>query len=656
MEGSLGTFGVLVSVATVLLLPGLAWLVLFRDQDQDPLEQLAGVIGVSIALTALTSLGFFFAGWKFSTAGLVGIYTILAAVIVGSLVYRRLSLSHSVFSNSTDDGMQLGEYSELPPRSSRVIPPWIYFALLGGILCLIVAFRFYQVRDLVVPSWVDSVHHVVIVQAFLENRGVPTTLDPYLPIPFYYHYAFHALSAAFAALAQVPPHQSVLWVGQILNAAVALAIYRLGKALWGDWRRAGLGLLLIGFVSQMPAYYATWGRYTLLTGLVLLPLAMATAQDIMHKGVTRSRLATMTMLVAGLVLSHYYAALLLAVFLAFCIGQALIAGFRAGQRGKGENWLPLIFGVALGFLLAAPWLYRMWGHAQSEVKVGVVSLSMQAVEDSYYPGFLAYIWHLLGPQRNYFFLLISLGGLPIAMRRRETRAFALWALVLGLLTLPWGVYLAPFRPDHAAIVLFLPAALLLADLMVTVIEWLATTRFSRIAVPVALLLVVALITWGAWDTRKIVNPATILATSNDLQAIAWIEANVAESARFLINVTHWQYGSYRGVDGGWWIGPLTGRETLLPAVLYSMGDNQYVQQVNEYARQSSELQGCSPEFWDLVSRTSVTHIYLNRDKGSLKAENLQNCPNLALVYQEGEISIYQVLEHISQRRDLASKW
>jgi len=87
-----------------------------------------------------------------------------------------------------------------------------------------------------------------------------------------------------------------------------------------------------------------------------------------------------------------------------------------------------------------------------------------------------------------------------------------------------------------------------------------------------------------------------------------------------------------------------------------MGDNQYVQQVNEYARQSSELQGCSPEFWDLVSRTSVTHIYLNRDKGSLKAENLQNCPNLALVYQEGEISIYQVLEHISQRRDLASKW
>jgi hypothetical protein len=167
---------------------------------------------------------------------------------------------------------------------------------------------------------------------------------------------------------------------------------------------------------------------------------------------------------------------------------------------------------------------------------------------------------------------------------------------------------------------------------------------------------VALITWSAWDTRKIVNPTTILATPNDLRAIAWIDANVPESARFLINVTHWQYGFYRGVDGGWWIGPLTGRETLLPAELYSMGDKQYVQQVNESARQASELQGCSPEFWDLVRRESVTHIYLNRDKGGLKAENLQNCPNLALVYQEGEISIYQVLGQSSLRQDLPSKW
>jgi hypothetical protein len=342
--------------------------------------------------------------------------------------------------------------------------------------------------------------------------------------------------------------------------------------------------------------------------------------------------------------------------LLFGVGQALIEGSRVGQQAKGGSWLQLVVGVAVGFLLATPWLYRMWGLAQSDVKVGVVSLSMQAVEDSYYPGFLSYLWHLLGPQRNYIFLIISLGGLPLAIRHRDTRAFAAWALFLILSTLPWGIRLAPFRPDHAAIVLFVPATLLLADLIVTGIDWLAITRFSRIAVPAALVLVAALIVYGAWDTRKIINQSTTLATPYDLRAIAWIEKNLPESARFLINVNHWQYGYYRGVDGGWWIGPLTGRQTLLPAVLYNMGDEQYVRQVNEYARLASEIQGCSPEFWDLVSRASITHIYLNRNKGNLKAENLQNCSKLTLIYQEDEISIYQVREQSSVLQELASEW
>ena len=64
-------------------------------------------------------------------------------------------------------------------------------------------------------------------------------------------------------------------------------------------------------------------------------------------------------------------------------------------------------------------------------------------------------------------------------------------------------------------------------------------------------------------------------------------------------------GEWMGVGGS---GPLTGRETLLPAALYNMGDEEYFQQVNEYARKSSELQGCSPEFWDLVKGRPRSHI------------------------------------------------
>jgi hypothetical protein len=633
---------VVIAALIVLLLPGIAWLVLFWEGEQDPLEQLAGVIGSSIALTAIIVLGFFLTGWEISASSLVGIYVMLFLVFIGGLAVRTLFRAQANKITPAGVGQQTGSEEGIPPpRRSR---QWIRLAVPGIFLCLIVAMRVYQVRELVLPAWVDSVHHVLIVRIFLENHGLPATLEPYLPAPFYYHYSFHALSAAFAAIGRVLPHQSVLWIGQILNAAVALSVYRLGKALWGDWRRAGLSMLLIGFVAQMPAYYATWGRYTLLTGLLLLPLAMAVTQDINHKGASRSRLATLALLTAGLLLSHYFAALLFALFLVLCIGQSVLKGLRTGQRLENKKWPLLVYGGAIGVLLAAPWLYRMWGYAQSDVSVGAVSFSKQAMEDTYYPGYLSYLLYLLGPRRNTIFLILALGGLPLAIRRGETRVFALWAILLGIMSLPWGIYLAPFRPDHATIILFLPAALLLADLMLTAIDWLGGTRFSRIAVPAVWVLIAALIAWGIWDTRKIINESTVLARPEDMQAISWIEANIPITARFLINTTHWQDGSYRGIDGGWWIEPLTGRETLLPAVLYLMGDTEYVHQVNEYALEASELQGCSGAFWDLVNAAGVTHVYLNQGKGSLKAEDLQNCPNLELVYQASGVSIFQILD------------
>ncbi len=75
-----------------------------------------------------------------------------------------------------------------------------------------------------------------------------------------------------------------------------------------------------------------------------------------------------------------------------------------------------------------------------------------------------------------------------------------------------------------------------------------------------------------------------------------------------------------------------------------MGEDEYVRRVNEYAVRTSELQGCSPEFWDLVNSAGITYIYLNQDKGSLQPTNMQNCPYLELVYKENGVHIYKILD------------
>jgi len=650
---------VAVAAVAVLCLPGTAWLAWTADPEKDLIERLAEVVGLSIALAALAALGLFLAGLRLPGPALAAIYGLLALAAFLGMVRRRrirgLTAKAGAFLPPTgiSPGYPPGPTDTLDAEPFRrpLRTPHIRRVVLGLVLIALLGWRFYQVRELVLPAWVDSVHHVLVVRVILETAGLPATLDPYLPVPFYYHFTFHILAAIFSFLARLVPEQGVLILGQVLNAAVALSLYRLAMALWRDWRRGLLAVLLVGFVSQMPAYYATWGRYTLLVGLVLLPLAMAVSLEIVDRGPSRPRLAKLVVLTAGLLLSHYFAGLLLALFLVLLGLQALYQAWRREALWKDRCWLSLGGAALAGALLAAPWVYRAWFYTRESVEFGAVLPSIEAVDQQYYPNYLQYLWHLLGPERSRLLLFLAPLGLVAALFSSRSRAFALWALVLGLLCLPWGPYVTPFRPDHSVIVLFLPVTLLVATLFVALVDGSVSLarRFGRerlawvgvvpVWVSFGLLLV-----WGLRETGSIINASTVLANSADLRAVHWIETNTPPQARFFINVTPWQYGLYRGVDGGWWITPITGRETVLPPALYSAGDAGYVRQVNALAEAASALQGCQPEFWQFVKDSGTTHIYLGRTYGPLRPEGLAGCPHIRQVYAQEGVFIYEIVD------------
>lgn len=635
----------LIAGAIVLFLPGIAWLALFLDPDKDVFENLADALGVSISLIALLALLAFIAGLRISSFGLIVFYILLVPLSIWSLHRRRISKkppSQNV--NQTKENKTVPD--EVAISRSVDQPAWVDYlrdTCLALIFILILIWRFYQIRSLVLPVWVDSIHHVQIVGMLLDHGGLPDTFHPLLPVPFFYHYAFHSLGAVFSFFSRLSPENSVLILGQALNAGIALAVYRLGKALWGDWRRAILSSILVAFVTHMPAYYATWGRYTLLTGMVLLPLAMAAALDIVDKGVRPVRIATLSILTAGILLAHYFTAALLAIFLIILCIQVVIRDLRHKKSQGWKIWFSLFLGSLAGILMAGPWLYRLREFATRTIDVGAIPPSIEAMESFYFSGYLSYLWRLLGPQRNHVVLFVALVGLVIILIRRRTLAFGLWTITLCLITLPWGVYVAPFRPDHAAIVLFLPTALLVADLFISAIDWSPKGRVSRLKSIVVLLLLASLVGWGIWGTRSIINPATILATEADLEALHWIDENLPQDARFFINVNHWQYGLFRGVDGGWWITPLTGREALLPSGLYALGDSAYVNQVNDLAGRASQIKGCTPDFWDLVQEQGFSYIYLNGDRGSVRPNHLENCPDVELIFTNDNVFVYHIL-------------
>ena len=612
-------------VFLILLLPGLTWKVSFSPDGKDPAEYLADAIGLSLAISALVGLGMFLLKMRVSAALMISVYAAMSGLVL-VLIVRRLYK------------WRLSNTSQ-PITNHRSLIPYLLPLLL---FALILAWRFYQAHDLALPAWVDSIHHTLIVQLMLETGRVPASFEPYMPVPFYYHFGFHIFTSLFAFFSRLPSEQAVLVVGQVFNAVVALSIYRLGMALWRDWRRASVAMLLIGFVFQMPAYYVAWGRYTLLGGVILLALGMGAALEVVYQGASPERVARLVLLTGGVFLTHYFAAGLLTLFFILLIVERTVFGPTPVKRlWESRNVTALVAGVLAGILLAAPWLWHVWQHSSAYVGVRAV-LPGQILDQIYFPNYLSYLWYLLGPRRSHVLLIVAILSLGLIGWREKTRPLAIWGAALGALSLPWGVNFSPFRPDHGVIVAFLPATLLVADAFLSPLENFSRPWFGTLTKGTLAAALMGLVVWGVRETGAIVNPTTIFATEADLVAMEWIRENTPEDANFLVNVVHWQRGAYRGVDGGWWITPLTGRKTLLPPALYLQGSVDYATGINDLAAQASQFEACTPGFWALMQAAEITHIYLSPGEEGLRPEGLVDCPGLTLRYVQEGVNIYQV--------------
>jgi hypothetical protein len=593
-----------------ILLPGSAVLVWLSDRRRSWVEGLALAFGLGLSIIALGALLGRITGVRFTLPLLAVCEAFFAAIGIFGLIRRRDRL-------------------RIPPCGG-----WEIAALI--LLAVLLALRFYQARELALPAWVDSVHHAFLVRIFLERGGIPADLQPWIPGAFYYHYGFHAAAAVFSAFSGLPPDRTILIFGQILNAAIALSAYRLSMALRVDRRRALLVFALVGFVAQMPAFYLSWGRYTLLAGLVLLPLGMAEAIEFAARAPRRGTALRLAVLTAGLLLTHYLAALLLAVFLLLTGGYVLLSRRRRGR------FAGLAFSIGAGTALALPWLIPMIRSSTVAVGVDVVA-SQSAADAMYFAEYAAYIWKLLGPVRNHLLLGAGLlAALAALFRRGPLRILTVWGLILGLQTLPWGLRIEPFRPDHLAIMLFLPAAILAADGFVLLADGLNRIapllhpRFFFAGAASALCVI------GLWQTRDIVSGATVFAGADDREAVLWAGANTPADAVFLINTTPWQAGLYRGVDGGWWLPALAGRRTILPPMLYSFSDREFIDRTNALAAEVSGLQGCSTAFWRIVREQGVTHLFIKEGIGSLQPKDLEFCRGVEEIFRTGSVRIYRI--------------
>ena len=157
--------------------------------------------------------------------------------------------------------------------------------------------------------------------------------------------------------------------------------------------------------------------------------------------------------------------------------------------------------------------------------------------------------------------------------------------------------------------------------------------------------VVGMGVWGASLIPSIVDPWNDNVLTEDLQALAWIEEQLPESALFAINTFEFPFmrGFVVGIDAGYWIPVLAHRGSVTYPLIYSFEnllDPDYVKRIHAFTQAQSDL--ASESGIRALEELKVTHIYFGKKGGPIEPAPLLASERFQLIYDQDGVMIFQV--------------
>ena len=229
------------------------------------------------------------------------------------------------------------------PRLRIPKPRWtsgaIAYIVLAVVSAVVMASRLLAINGLVAPLWGDSVHHTIIVQLLIENGGLFQSWQPYADVTtFTYHFGFHAITTLYAWMRGMSAEFSVLMMGQIANFAAVMGLYALAR-LWTKSPWGGMAAVIIGgLISTNPYYFLYWGRYTQLTGQIILITALVLMTAYLATPRRRENIAYLIVLplvIAGVGMAQYKVGV---IFVALCLPLVLFSAIRGYLRRRDVRY------------------------------------------------------------------------------------------------------------------------------------------------------------------------------------------------------------------------------------------------------------------------------------------------------------------------------
>lgn len=532
-----------------------------------------------------------------------------------------------------------------------------------GVFGLTLGTRLWMAHRYPFPAQADSLHHVLLTQLTAEQGRLPSTLEPYFPIPLdMYHMGLHSLSAAVMGLAQTPAHTALLWTAQFLNGLCGLGVYLVLERK--GYRLGGLvAAVAVGLWSHMPAFYVNWGRFTQVSSQAVLLIAWCVTHTAIaggphlwqrRRGAALWSGALAAMLTAGVFLLHFRVAAFYLPLLAVSLGS-LLWQQRQRRAALGHSLLWMAGVGAMSLLLVLPVLLPALSvYAASNRAMETQTVVSQEQLAEVMAGYYEFPWSSVPvlAARTWLLALVA-AALVVGLLagNRVSRLAAGWLLLLLAVGSTYRLGIPMLNVTNLGavlIMLYLPFGLIIGAGAQEIVNWLPPERRKWGTVALAAF-VLATGVPGARQRVGEMEPDNLFVAEADVRAMAWIRDNLPPDAVFAVNTYNWLGTTPGGTDAGYWLPYFTRRGMTAAVMLTSLGGQTYHREVLETAALVAQLEGDPAQIAGVVDNLlarGVRYVYIGANghfsEPILKVDSLLQSGRATLLYQDGPVAILEL--------------
>lgn len=529
-----------------------------------------------------------------------------------------------------------------------------------GVFGMTLFTRFWIIRHHPYPAWSDSLHHAILTRLTAVQGQLPTTLEPYFPIPLdQYHLGLYSLTATTQWLAQVPAHTALLWTAQALNGLCGLGVYLVLDRKVG---RVGaiVGAAVVGLLSHQPAWYVNWGRFTQLSSQTILLIAWLVTWEAIkmwklpwreHRAEILWSTAFAALLTGAVFLLHFRVAAFYLPLVAMSVVWELWEARREGMTKRLLLGVTLVGAAVLIVIMPTLWkaMHVYISTNLEYAQVDQTALASDEVSETV-QRFYHFPWSSLSTLGARWWLIYIAGICAVfglLKRNKLVVALLVWTAVLYFFGNSYvlGIPFISFTNLGAILImLYLPIGL--------VTGWAAEEgvaffrpRWGGRAIQVAIALVLTSGFIASHVRVTDVEPYRYFVTPGDVKAMQWIRENTPEEALFAVNTYFWLPQAPHGTDAGYWIPYFTGRRTTAGVMLLSLGEWDYLTEIVEMSRAVEKLEKDNLALEELQAM-GVDYVYIGRrgdfSGPGLNVHQLSQADSTEVVYQNGGVSVLYI--------------